>query len=213
MALNATVVWRIRVSGDQLNGGAYDAAVSGAGTDYSQQDAAQLSLTDGACTSTTTTFTSATGGFTADMIGNMLAISAGTNALKQHFMITGHTDTNTVTLDRTPTTGGDASSVTFRVGGAKANLKDMSNGGSVTAPTVTQTAGLAAGHVIYVQGAGSDTPSSADYTQVGYAQYAAGNSTAGPITFIGENGRPFNSCNGLTMYNTVFVVIRNFKFN
>ena len=49
MAIAATTVWEVRTGGAETNGGGY----SSGGTDYSQQTAAQLSVTDGASISTT----------------------------------------------------------------------------------------------------------------------------------------------------------------
>ena len=69
MSLNAAIDWEIRQDGSDLNGGGYKRTAGT--TDYSQQAAAQLALTDLACASNTT-LTSATGGFTAAMVG-MLA--------------------------------------------------------------------------------------------------------------------------------------------
>jgi hypothetical protein len=107
MAISSSAVWEVRTTGDDANGGFY---VSG-GTDYSQQDSAQLSVTDGV-TNGTTTVTSATGGFTAAMIGNGINI-AGT--IRQ---ITARTDTNTITVDATVAA---ASGQTMKVGGALAS--------------------------------------------------------------------------------------------
>lgn len=42
----ATVQWELRTTGNDSNGGGFDAKVTSPGTDYSQQDAAQLSFTD-----------------------------------------------------------------------------------------------------------------------------------------------------------------------
>lgn len=125
MAIQSTAIWEVRPSGDANNGAGWDSGISGAGTDYSQQDAAQLTLTDGACLTASTTLTSATGGFTSAMVGNALYISSGTNALTAHFFITGYTDTNTVTIDRTCASGGDASSINFKVGGGKSRITDQ----------------------------------------------------------------------------------------
>jgi hypothetical protein len=55
---NATAIWRIRPSGSNTNGGGYDPGIGGAGTDYSQQNAAQASGTHGSCTSADTSTTS-----------------------------------------------------------------------------------------------------------------------------------------------------------
>lgn len=98
----------------------YVSMVFGGGTDYSQQDSAQLSLTDLAMTTATTTLTSVTGGFTAAMVGNLIQITAGTNFTTGWYEITARSDTNTVTIDRDATTGSNASSGTGAVGGAMA---------------------------------------------------------------------------------------------
>src|SRR5258707_15548764 len=63
-AVLATANWYVRAGGNELNGGGYDAAISGAGTNYADQDAAQLSLTDIASAQNSLTVTSVTGGFT-----------------------------------------------------------------------------------------------------------------------------------------------------
>lgn len=117
MALAATTVWEVRTSGSDDNGGGYK---SDAGTtDYSQQDAAQLTVTDGATSGIgATTLTSATGGFTAAMVGDMVHLYSGTNLTDGWYEITAYTNTNTVTLDRAPDDGvGAASAIDVKVGG------------------------------------------------------------------------------------------------
>lgn len=120
MALSYDLDWEIRTTGDNTNGGAYKR--TGTGTDYSQQDVAELSLTDCATASAgSTTLTSSTGGFTAAMVGNTINISSGTNITAGFYEITGYTDTNTVTIDRAPDDGvGGISGATGKVGGALA---------------------------------------------------------------------------------------------
>jgi hypothetical protein len=123
MAISATAVWELRATGAANNGAGYDAGIAGATTDYSLQDAAQLTLTDLACVTGTATLTSVTGGFTDAMIGNAIAIDGGTNFTKGYYFITARTDTSTVTLDRTPVGGSNGSSGTGKVGGAATALK------------------------------------------------------------------------------------------
>lgn len=111
MALAATIVFEIRTDGSDTNGGGYK---SNAGTtDYSQQAAAQLTVTDASCTGNTTV-TSVTGGFTAAMVGNLIYLSSGPG----WYEITARTDTNTITIDRN---GPNASGMTANVGGALAS--------------------------------------------------------------------------------------------
>jgi hypothetical protein len=114
MAIAAATVWEVRTTGDDTNGGGY----SSGGTDYSQQDAPQLSLTD-VVANGTTTLTSATGGFTAAMIGNLICLEGGTGALaRTRRQITGFTNTNTITVDATVASG---NTITGKVGGALAS--------------------------------------------------------------------------------------------
>ena len=121
MAIHADFVFEVRTTGDDTNGGGYKS--SAGTTDYSQQDAAELSLTDCATSGTgVTTLTSVTGGFTAAMVGNSINLSAGTNLTTGLYEITAFTDANTVTLDRSPDdTVGGVSGATGKVGGALAS--------------------------------------------------------------------------------------------
>lgn len=108
MALTSTGVWEVRASGHDLNAGYFNPARNG--FDYSVQDAAALSLID-VVTNGTTTLTSATGGFTADMVGNGVSI-AGTI-----YEIVSYTNGNTVIIDRSAVA---ATGQSARVGGALA---------------------------------------------------------------------------------------------
>lgn len=115
MALNAATVWEVRAStGSDNNGGGFNAA--SAGTDYSQQNSPQLSVSDGVTTGTTAV-TSATGGFTTLMVGNDINI-VGDGI----YEITAFVTTNHVTVDRNT---GTASGQTLNVGGALATLNKL----------------------------------------------------------------------------------------
>lgn len=199
MAILASATWWVRAGGNILNGGGFDALISGAGTNYCDQDAAQLSLTDFATSGAgVTTLTSATGGFTAAMIGNCIRIASGTNFQAGYYFVTGYTNTNTVTLDRTPSSGGAGSGGTGRLGGAFATpWGNLSDGGTVTAPTITSP--LSAGHTIWVRANGG----SPDYDFVAkYATFSMVSSAAGGrIKVIGYNGRPKIAGSGIGFYN------------
>lgn len=119
-AISPHTIWEIRTTGASDNGGGFNPNNASAGTDYSQQDTAQLSLTDLASTSASSwlTLTSATGGFTAQMVGNIIYIASGTNFTAGYYEITAYTDTNTVTVDRACGATGDASGGSGKVGGA-----------------------------------------------------------------------------------------------
>lgn len=108
MSISADTVWEVRQAGSDSQGGLFRAAQPSAGIDYSQSDTPILSLTD-VVTNGTTTVTSATGGFTANMIGN------GINIAGTCYMIATYVNTNEVTIDRVV---GAASGQTGKVGGA-----------------------------------------------------------------------------------------------
>ncbi len=193
MAFTANAVGRIRIAGNDANGAFYDASITNAGTDYSQQDAAQLALTDCAAVTGGTTLTSVTGGFTTAMIGNAIRISAGTHFTTGYYFITARTDTNTVTLDRDPTDGTNATGGTGKVGGGAATPARLLTGGNATGDKAI------AGNTVYIRGAGSDSPSSNDYTTTSYVGFVAGTASAW-IKVIGENGRPRLASDGLMWY-------------
>jgi Right handed beta helix region len=123
-ALSAATVWEVRAStGSDNNGGGWHAGSPG--IDYTQQAAAQLTDTDLATTGVVTTVTSVTGGFTANMVGDLLHVVSGTNWTPGFYEITAFTNGNTVTVDRAPTTAAGVAG-TGSVGGALATLGTLS---------------------------------------------------------------------------------------
>ena len=129
-------IWEVRTTGNDNNGGGYDNG--GAGTDYSQQDAAQEDWCAAGCNQTNDlastsasswlTLTSAAGGFTAVMVDNLIHITAGTNFTAGHYEVTAYTNANTVTLDRACGSVGDASAGTGYLGGALATPQAAADG-------------------------------------------------------------------------------------
>jgi len=143
--ITSATVWDVRpTTGSNLNGACFDSTIANAGTDYSQQATAQLSLSDMATTGVTTTVTSVTGGFTAAMIGNCLRIDSGTNWTLGWYQITARTDTNTITVDRAPTSAAGVSG-TGKVGGSTKSI----NGQATT--TLNTSTAMQAGNTIYVK--------------------------------------------------------------
>lgn len=199
MAILPSAIWRIRPGGSTANGAAFDPTISGAGTDYSQQDAAQLTLTD--LNSSGITITSATGGFTSAMIGNALQTAAGA-----FYFIVGYTNTNTISVDRsvTPSLSGSSG----RIGGAWGGSSGV-NPFFLADNTKASTSRPAAGSTIYIRGSGTDTPGSADYAFTGttnalngYAIPVSGSVADGLVRFVGENGRPRIHGSGLMVSAT-----------
>lgn len=120
MALSAAIVWEVRDTGDDANGGGFDWGAL-TGTDYSQQDTPQLAITDLICAGGTTTCTSVAGGFTVAMNANLLQIISGTNFVPGFYTLTGvSAGGHTITLDRDPTNGSAALSGVLNLGGALA---------------------------------------------------------------------------------------------
>ena len=202
MAIGATTVWRVRTGGNNANGGGYDSGIAGAGTDYSQQDAAQTSGTTGAAAQNSTTFTDAGGAFTAAMIGNALQIASGTNFIAGIYFITAFASATSITLDRAPATAGAGSAGVYKVGGGWAD------------PFVNTTAAkafLQPGNQVFIRGSGSSKPSSDDYTKAGGGSTtpAVGDATNGMIKFIGENGRPRFSSDGNLFVSLAFIWFEN----
>lgn len=120
-AIPAGAVWEIRACciASAYYGGLYSASDgAGGGLDYSQQDNPQLTVTDAACLLSATNLTSVTGGFTAQMKGNGLYLSGGTNLVAGWYVIKSVTDTNTVVIDRTAAPSIAGTGGTVRVGGA-----------------------------------------------------------------------------------------------
>ena len=165
MALSANTDWEVRTSGSADNGGGF--VVGASGTDYSQQDAAELSLTDGITSGAgSTTLSSIAGGFTSAMVGNLVYIASGTNFTTGFYEITSYTNANQVVLDRSPTPSGAGFVGNVKVGGAQSDLQLV-------------TDNVVAGNVCWIQ-AGTYDFSSATWsvpTNVG--------TNAAPLQFIG----------------------------
>lgn len=117
MAFTNAGAVEVRDTGAADNGGYFNSNIVGAGTDYTQQDLPVLTGADGDCNNSTT-FTSATGGFTAAMVGNAIHIT-GAGYTTGWYEIRTRSDTNTITLDRNPTSaGGHPTTGAFKIGGA-----------------------------------------------------------------------------------------------
>lgn len=204
---NASTHWNIRINGSQLNSGGFDPYVAGATTDYTYQDTAQISSATGTCTVGSTTWTDTSQAFTTALKGNTLRISAhtgGTATALDTFVILDAPTGTTLTLDRSPCASTNITAATYTIGGAFAGLQSLAltATGSLTAPTLP--APLLAGNTIYIQGSGSNDPSTNDYDlSAGTYTFASGTTgTDGgakvPITLIGYNGKPrIAHCGGL----------------
>jgi len=115
MALSANMVWEVRTTGSDNNGGAFKAAATG--TDYSQQDTAQNSGTDLIIDGTLNTKVTATGyNFASTDVGNTIRVTAGTGFTVGTYEIVS-VAANAATLDRAIGTLGSTGG-TWKEGGA-----------------------------------------------------------------------------------------------
>ncbi len=86
MAFSAGVVWEVRTTGSDSNGGGFLAGATG--TDYSQQTSPQVSYTDLVIDGTTNTkCTSAGNPFTSAHVGNIINITGGTGFTVQRVQV------------------------------------------------------------------------------------------------------------------------------
>lgn len=178
MAVNATAIWRVRPSGSNTNGGGYDPGISGAATDYSQQNSAQASGTNGVTVGTTAFVDATASAFTSAMVGNAVYIT-GSGQTTGWYFVTGYTSSSTVTLDRSPGTGTGA---TWYLGGGWADFWT----------NTTSSGPVVAGNTVYILGSGVPNPSSYsyDYSPSEYFTSVSGSSSAGRIKFVGDPATP-----------------------
>jgi len=121
MAFSATVVWEVRSTASDSNGGGFNSAAGG--TDYSQQDSAQFTGTDLAGTNANTatpTVTSASHNFVAADVGNIIQINSGTNWIAGFYEIKS-VASNAATLDRACASVASPTNGTWHEGGALAS--------------------------------------------------------------------------------------------
>ena len=115
MALSANTVLEVRLTGSDTNGGGF--VTGAAGTDWSQQDSPQYSVTDGVATGNTVV-SSASAAFGTDVVGNLVYLQGGTGSLVAGwYQITARTSGN-ITLDRNVAAG---TGITLKIGGALAS--------------------------------------------------------------------------------------------
>jgi hypothetical protein len=117
MAISSSQVLEIRFGGSDTNGGGFKTGASG--TDWSQQNNAQYSVTDGV-TNATTTITSATANWGTDVVGNLIYVAGGTGSIAAGwYEVTSRTSSTAIVVDRsTGLTAGTG--VTLNLGGALA---------------------------------------------------------------------------------------------
>lgn len=113
MALSNAIVFEVRSTGSDTNGGGYKTGATG--TDYSQQNAAQYALTGLTTAAANAIILSASAA--ADMVGNLIQITGGTNFITGIYEITSVSVGVSITVDRNCTSAAGVSG-TANVGGA-----------------------------------------------------------------------------------------------
>lgn len=200
MAIPAATVWEVRpATGSNNNGGGFVAGASG--TDYSQQDSAQISFTDLVIdASDAKKLTSAGNPFTSSHVGNIIQVTSGTGFTAGFYQIVS-VASNIATCDRnvgtTSSTGGHAA-----LGGALA--------------TVAGVTALVAGNTVYVKG--TLTVTTATTLSI------SASVSVGPITYNGYSTArndgtratwttATNSVNLIETNNVQGYVFKNFDFS
>ena len=171
MALPATLQWDVRTTGSDSNGGAFDPGVTSPGTDFSQQNSAQVAFTDLVIGATNTQLTSAANPFTSASVGNTINITSGSGFRAGRYNVRSVSGA-VATMDRAV---GTAAST-----GGNGNL-----GGSMASP-VTVMAAIVSGNSVWLK-AGTYTvtatvtnTSGASFSILGYGT-THGDNVAGAI--------------------------------
>lgn len=195
MAINPGMIWRVRPSGNNSNGGGFDPTVTSPGTDRSQQDAAfetfngTTTVLANASASTTVVVTGYS--TTANDVGNVVHVTGGTNFLPGWYtivsVVSGVTGVGTWTFDRACTSAAGAAGA-GSMGGGWADFW-----------TNTIGAPLVAGNTVYILGSGIPNPASYtfDYSPSTYFTPVSGSSTAGNVTFANDPSTPNYSTGGM----------------
>jgi hypothetical protein len=184
MALSASTIWEVRLgTGSATNGGGW--VVGSSGTDWTQQAAAQYSVTD-AVTNGTTTITSATANFGVDVVGNTLYIAGGTGSIAAGwYQIISRTNATTIVVDRsTGLTSGTGA--TLKIGGALDSL-------------VTLAPIFVAQNKAFITGSGTQTATATFAVQSLGGAGVAPNRLIGYATTRGDKGQATITLSGASL--------------
>lgn len=182
MALSALTQWEVRTLGSATNGGGFVAGASG--TDWSQQNSAQYALTTLTTSGANAVILTALA--SADMVGNIIQITGGTNFTTGFFQILSVSVGVSITCDRNVATGVGAAGT--------ANI-----GGALTSVTTTFASSVA-GNVTWVKADGTYSPTG------GVMLITAQTLLIGYATTRGDNGLVTFDATGMTALATTFQV-------
>ena len=172
MALPSSLVWEVRTTGSDLNGGAFDASLRASGTDYSQQDGPQATYTDLRLDAVDgTKVTSTARPFQASDVGNTIRIPSGISGMTAGVYNIRSVAGGVAVLDRACGTAGTSQGTgSIRLGGAIGSLSRLA-GDMVAKNLAFVKSGnySEAGTVTFSQDAGASMPSNPPSRLIGYA--------------------------------------------
>ena len=188
MATTQFAVWWARPGGNIFNGAGFDSSISGAGTNYANQDTAQLTRTDATTSNVSTALTIPASGtpFSADLVGNAVAIVISAT-YSCHRFITAFVSATEVTLDATPPTS-SAGAATIRIGGATT----FTNTGFHPLGSAPSAAPVS-GNKLWIKGTGITTDYTISSNSLNFSIVASNDkpfTAEGYTTTEGDGGRP-----------------------
>ena len=185
--------------GSDYNGGGYDSTIAGATVNLASGQYAALTASGLECTAGSTTVTSVHGGFTTDMIGNIINIYRGSNFDFHYYFVTGVPNSTTLELDATPASSSNAVSGVGKVGGAWETFRNTrrTTNGSYWPISNGKVTG---GDTIWVRGNGELDPASPQYYVQNSYMMKNNGSRGNYIRVKGYNGRPGYKFRGGNLY-------------
>ena len=177
MALSTSMVWELRDSGSDSNGGGFKTGASG--TDYSKQNSPQYALTG--VTSAGAGNTVLTASAAADMVGNVGQVISGTN------FTTGWFEVLSVVAGVSITFSTNQAGASICTGVGASGVINI-GGGLLTWATLFSTPVMAAGHNAWVKGTFTITSALVISFQAGTGGGAVQSVVQGYTTVRGDSG-------------------------
>ena len=185
--------------GSDYNGGGYDSTITGATVNLASGQYAALTASGLECTAGSTTVTSVHGGFTTDMIGNIINIYRGSNFDFHYYFITGVPNSTTLELDATPASSNNAVSGVAKVGGAWETFRNMRRDTAGSYFPISNGK-ITGGDTVWVRGNGELDPAHPQYYVQNMYMRKNNGSKGNFVKVKGYNGRPGYKFRGGNLY-------------